>query len=106
MSNDDFSPIYVGDTEANFAPTFQNADGTAVNLSGATFFMKMENKAGTVTTCAGAWTIDDAANGKAHYQWQAADVATAGNFVLQIAITIGGATIHADPKFLQIVPVF
>ena len=102
---EDFSPIYVGDTEVPLAPQFAHADGSFVNLSGATITMKMQEATfGTVKVCSGTWTIDNAANGQAHYQWQVADVNTAGDWNLYITITIGGLPVHADFKPLQILP--
>lgn len=102
---DDFSPMFVGDTLPPFAPTFLYKDGTALNLTGATFSMKMqEQTTGVVKTCGGAWTIDDAANGKAHYSWQAVDTNTPGNWRLYVTITIGGGSQHADYKMLEILP--
>jgi hypothetical protein len=103
---DDFSPIYQGDTEVVFAPIFTYKDGTPVSLSGATLSMKMQNiNTGAVQSCSGVWTIDDATNGKAHYQWQTADVATVGIWTLYITITIGGLSVHADTKTLVILPI-
>lgn len=99
---DDFSPISTGDVLVPFSPQFQHKDGTPFNLTGATFAMKMQNEQGTVKTCSGPWTIDDAQNGKAHYQWQAADVNTAGIWTLYVTITIGGQPVHADQKTLEV----
>ncbi len=99
---DDFSPVYVGDTQVVFAPTFQHKDGTAVNLTGATISMKMQDTAGNTKTCAGTWTIDNASAGQAHYQWQAADVSAAGTWTLYITIAINSQPVHADPKTLLI----
>jgi hypothetical protein len=98
--------MYMGDTEVPFAPAFVHADGTPVVLTGATLSMKMQNiNSGVVQTCSGTWTIDDAAGGLAHYQWQAGDVATVGIWMLYITITIGGLPVHADTKTLVILPI-
>jgi hypothetical protein len=99
---DDYSPLYKGDTLIPFAPVFQHKDRTPLDLTGATFGLKMIEQAGTTKTCTGTWTIDDAAAGKAHYQWQNADVDTVGIWTLYVSITIGGKTVHADPKTLEI----
>jgi hypothetical protein len=103
---DDDSPIYVGDTGAPFAPQFVHKDGSPVSLIGATITMKMEDQynASNVKICAGPWTIDDASNGKSHYQYQASDVDTVGTWIRFITITIGGLPVHADTKVLQILP--
>lgn len=100
---DDFSPMYVGDTLPVFAPVFLHKDGTAMDLTGATITMKMaEQGDNTVKVCGGTWTIDDTINGKAHYAWQTADTNTAGDWLLYVTVTIGGAAQHADPKTLEI----
>lgn len=101
---DDYSPVYTNDTYARLAPQFIDADGY-FDLTGATISMKMQNQdTGVVNTCTGTWIIDDAATGRAHYQYQAADVATAGIWILYVTITIGGKPIHADQRLLQILP--
>src|SRR5690242_18771620 len=95
---DDFSPMYVGDTLVPFSPVFRHADGSAFNLNTATIAMKMQDLEGNLKTCHGLWLIDDAANGKAHYQWQSSDVDTAGTWNLYITVTIGGASVHTGVK--------
>lgn len=99
---EDYSPIYTGDVAVPFAPVFQHKDGSVVNLVGATINMKMQDQDGNLKICSGTWTIDDAVNGKAHYQWQTADVNTAGNWNLYVTITIGTLPVHADVKPLEI----
>jgi len=105
---DDYSPMTVGDTGKPFAPGFvqKQPDGTLgpFDLTGLTITMKMQGEDGTVKTCDPTkWTIDDAPNGKAHYQWQAADVNAAGMWNLYIVCTnAGGQPVHADMKLLQI----
>lgn len=101
---DDFSPIRVGATGSPFAPQFLYGDGTPVNLTGATISMVMFDGY-TAKTGAGTWTIDDAANGKAHYTYDAADVAKDADWQLIITITIGGKPVYADVKNLLILPV-
>lgn len=105
MATDDFTPIFQGDTGNPFAIQVLHADGTAENLTGATITMKMElmvlvggilTPTGTVQTCNGPWTIDDASNGKAHYQWQSSDVATTGVWGLYPVVTIGSLPVHLD----------
>lgn len=107
--DDDYSPIYQGDTGQPFAPIFvvKQSNGTwgAFNLTGAVIAMKMQDVTfGTIKVCTGPWSIDNAAAGQAHYQWQAADVSTPGDWNLYITITIGGLPVHADFKPLQILP--
>lgn len=106
---DDYSPIYQGDTGAPFDATFQHADGTSVSLTGATITMKMQGvsatESGTVITCAGTWTITSASTGEASYAYTSTDVGTVGLWAMYITITIAGKPIHADIKYLQILPI-
>ena len=103
--SDDYSPIYAGDTGAIFAPRFlHKSSNTPVDLVNATISMKMQSDTGLVQTCNGAWTLVDALGGLAYYSYQAADVATPGEWSLYITITIGGLPVHADVKYLSILP--
>lgn len=103
---DDYTPVFTGDYGNILAPQFLHADGSAVSLSGATLTLKMQNvDTGTTQTCTGTWTIDDATNGKAHYQYQPPDLDTAGSWNLFVTITISGKPVHADERPLQIRPV-
>ena len=99
---DDFSPIFCGDVGAAFAPQFIHEDGSPVDLTGATISMVMQETSGITKVAAGTWTIDIAANGQAHYSYNAADVDTAGSWTLYIAISISGKPTHADVKQLEI----
>jgi hypothetical protein len=105
---DDFSPISVGDTLTPFAPVFQqkvNGVLVARSLAGATLSTRMENQYGIIKVWNSAnWTIDDAVNGLAHYQYQASDVDTAGTWTMQTQIMIGGLPVHTDTKTLVILP--
>ena len=101
---DNFSPITQGDVGAKFIAQFLYDDGTPRNLTGATLSMKMQlveaigpiGVAGTVKICTGPWTIDDASNGKAHYQYQASDVDTPGIWNIYPVDTTGGQPITFD----------
>lgn len=105
-STEDFSPIYVGDTGAPFDPRFLHKDGTAIDLTGATLSMRMQNEnTNAVIVCTGTWTIDpDQVNNKglAHYAYASGDVATAGMYFLQITITITSKPLHTDIRELEI----
>jgi BppU N-terminal domain len=104
---DDDSPIYQDDTGAPFAPQFlHKLDQSPVDLTGATITMKMQPEdGGTTITCIGPWTIDNASQGMAHYQYQSADVALAGVYKRFITITNSNGPVHADMKILEILPV-
>jgi hypothetical protein len=98
---DDFSPMVAGDTLTPLSVQFSYTDGTPINLTGATLSLVLES-AGTRKVGAGTWTIDNAAAGQAHYTWQSTDINQAGIWLLQVAITIGGATLHCDVRTLEI----
>lgn len=99
---EDYSPIKVGDTGAIFAPVFQRKDGSYVNLTGATISAKAVMGATVKTWNTASWVIDNAVGGLAHYPYQAADVNTAGAWMIYTVVTIGGLPIHADTKILEI----
>lgn len=99
---DDYSPIAVGDVGATFAPVFQHKDGSTVSLAGATLSLRMQDQYGDTKTGTGTWTIDDAVNGLAHYNYSSADVNQAGTWTLYTTITIAGLPLHGDPKLLVI----
>ena len=105
IAADDFSPIYQHDTAAEFRPQFLHKDGSAMDLTGATITMIMQDSEGNVKAGAGTWTIDNTLTAQTHFDFDAADVDTAGNWTLFIAIAINGKTVHADTKQLQILPV-
>ena len=78
--------ISVGDTLTPLACQLKqrDANGTlaAVNLTGLTVKFTLVNSAGTKVVDEGTTgvTVTDAANGKVQYDFQTADVATAGTF--------------------------
>jgi hypothetical protein len=99
---EDYSPIYAGDTASPLVAQFSYKDGSAVNLTGATISMKMEDSAGNEKAASGTWTIDDVTGGNAHYNYANADVNEVGMWTLFITITIGGKPEHADERLLEI----
>lgn len=74
--------------------TWLDADGDAVNLSGATITGKMRNVfSGATTVIAGVLTVTNGSAGEFTWDYDAADVATAGPFVVQFtAAYLSGAT--------------
>ncbi len=112
-TGEDYSPIFAGDTSNPFAPQFQTTDenGNTIPqpLTGMTISMKMggpngeAGPDGVTITCGDYWTVDDAANGLAHYQWQTSDVSTPGDWTLYVTLTdSNGRPVHADTKVLRI----
>lgn len=104
---DDFSPIAVGDTGAPFAPVFTTLDANnnviAYNLSAITSLTsKATTEEGVVKTWGGTWTIDDTANGKAHYSYVAGDVDTPGVWTIHTTLFAGSLPVHTQKKTLVI----
>lgn len=102
MAVDDYSPMYVGDLAPAFSAQFSNRDGTAMNLTGASFSLVMLDSNNTRQIGQGTWVIDSATGGQAHYNWASADTAVPGLWMIQVSITISGQTQHCDPKPLTI----
>lgn len=99
---EDYTPIYVGDTGAIFAPLFLDKTNNTINLTGATLTTRMTNGSTIKTWDPTKWTIDDAPGGKAHYSYQAGDVDTPGDWMVQTTVTIGGKPVHTDVRELVI----
>lgn len=77
----------VGDTRIDFAFTLSDENG-AFDLTGHTVTLNMRNedtKASVIS--GGACSVVSAAAGTGTYTWQAADVATAGNYEVEIIAT-------------------
>lgn len=103
LPDEDFSPIYVGDTGSQFAPVFVDVDNNAIDLSNATISTRMTNQYGVTKVWDSAnWVIDNAAGGTAHYQYESTDVDTAGVWTVQTTITVNGKPRHADERILVI----
>lgn len=73
---------HVGDTEVALAATLQRPDGTAVDLTSLTVRFKMVDTAGSVKVAEtdSNVSVTDAANGQCQYNFQSADVDTAGTY--------------------------
>ena len=102
---DDFSPVTSGDTGSPFVVQFLHRyTNTPIDLTGATISMRMQNvDTQDVKVCLdSAWAVDDAENGIAHYDFQDADLDTAGTYNMSIKITKGSKPVHADVKELVV----
>lgn len=97
-----YSPVYVGDTGAIFAPLILDDANNTINLTGATLSTRMVSGTTVKTWDPTKWVIDDAAGGRAHYNYQATDVDTPGRWLVQTAIAIGGKPLHTDVRELLI----
>jgi len=97
-----YSPVYVGDTGGLFAPLFLDDINNTIDLTGATLSTRMSLGSTVKTWNSFYWTIDDGPGGKAHYNYQATDVDTAGLWQVQTVITRSGKPLHTDVRFLEI----
>lgn len=106
LNSDDYSPLYLGDTGTPWSTVFVYKNGLPYDLTGATLSLKLESVPRRVVKIGeGTWSIDDATNGRAHYNWNENDVDTVGNWNMYITIlTEAGKIIHPDPKPLTILP--
>lgn len=70
-----------------------------VSTVGATVTFRMENAASGITKIsAGTVTMDDAANGVGHYDWQAADTDTKGHFRAEVRVVYSNGKIQRFPQ--------
>lgn len=92
--------IKRGDTGPAFRATLRDANGDAVNLSGATalFYMRDIKGQRTIKVSAGAMTIIDAPGGRVEYPWAAGDTDTAGLFDAEVQVTFGDGEVQTFPN--------
>jgi hypothetical protein len=89
--------VKQGDTLPPLRGSLYDADGTLVDLAGATVTFTMGAQPGTPTVAAAA-TIVDAANGVVEYNWVAADTAIAGNFFGEFQVVFANGSIETFPN--------
>ena len=90
--------IKQGDTKKNLVRTLKNADGTVINLTGATvvFTMRKGSRAATIdeVECG----IPDEPNGVVEYAWRAGDTDDAGVYDAEFEVTLPGSEIITVPN--------
>jgi hypothetical protein len=88
-------PLIEGSTRPIWNFTVIQDDNTAFNLAGATFAGVLYSRPDTRSiTLGGSFSITSAAAGTFTYTPVAGDVAEAGEFEIEIAITIGAQPIY------------
>jgi hypothetical protein len=84
------NPVYyTGDTWPPLSGTVKDAGGNAVNISTATSIRMVAKSGATIITGATA-NDDDGSNpnrGRWHYNWAAADLSVAGDYIPEIEVT-------------------
>lgn len=109
-SGSTISPRYQGFTNPPYTFVFQDDSGVPVNLNGVdptrNFSLQLQNinNSTNVIIGNGTWTIIDATNGKAKYQWSAGDLSTIGTFRLYASVQLPGATSATpfDPIYIAV----
>lgn len=86
------SPRYVGFIDPPYNVTLTDDTGAALNLTGCTsasFTLSfMSASSGIVKAGTGTWTIPSATTGQASYQYSAADVASAGTWLIYVTVKL------------------
>jgi|SRR6516164_6857234 len=90
--------IKQNDTLPVIQEYLRNADGTAINLSGASVAFHMMFGDGTLKVNSGA-VIDNAVTGLVHYAWVGVDTNTAGTFYREWQVTTAGGGIVTTPNW-------
>lgn len=95
-------PIYKGQTRPSWVFTVHKSDGTALDITGATFTGTIRDRRSgtTVTLTVGSFSITTAASGIFTYAPVAADVAAVGSFIVEAVITISGGVFKVQADLL------
>jgi hypothetical protein len=79
--------FFTGNRNPSITETIKNADGTAHDLTGQTVKFKMRAVRSSTLKVNAAATVVSAAAGTVRYDWQAADVDTAGQYLVWWEVT-------------------
>ena len=82
----------VGNRLPAISENIVTESGAAVDLTGATVKFKMRRISSSTLKVDAAATVDNAAGGLVHYDWAAADVDTAGEYLVWWEVTSAGKT--------------
>ena len=90
--------IKQNDTGPAMLATLQDANGTAVNLTGANVRFHMQSINGGSPVVDAAATIVTAASGLVRYNWLAADTGTVGTYQAEFEVTYADTSIETFPN--------
>ena len=93
--------FYFGqnDTSPTLTDTLFDANGNAVDLTGATVHFTMTDRFGVVViNAATASIVAPATNGNVSYTWQSGDLANAGTYRARWIVTFAGGAIESFPN--------
>lgn len=86
------------DTAPAFTATLRDANGTVIDLTGASARFLMREPRARILKVNGAMTIPDAANGRVSYAWATGDTDTAGKYQVEVEVTFSDSTIQTFPN--------
>lgn len=91
--------IKQNDTRPTMSATLIDANGSSVDLTGATVSLKMRKSGETsAVSLAGTASVVTADKGKVQYVWAAADTATVGSYEGEFEVTFSGGAIQTFPN--------
>ena len=90
--------IKQNDTGPAMLATLQDANGNAINLTGASVRFHMRSVGGGNPVVDAAATVVTAASGIVRYNWVAADTDTVGTYRAEFEVTYADASIETFPN--------
>jgi hypothetical protein len=90
--------VKQNDTSPAMLATLQDADGNAVNVTGATVRFHMRPVGTTTVVVDEAATIVTPLDGLVRYDWQAADTATIGSYQAEFEVTYADSSVETFPN--------
>lgn len=90
--------IKKNDTTPAITSTLQDADGNAVNLTGATVKFIMRKKGASSAKVDASATVVTPAEGTVSYTWVTANTDTAGDYEAEWQVTFAGGAVQTFPN--------
>lgn len=90
--------VKQNDTSPAMLATLQDADGNAVNVTGATVRFHMRAVGSTQVVVDEAATIVTPLDGLVRYDWQAADTDTIGSYQAEFEVTYADSSVETFPN--------
>lgn len=90
--------IKRGDTSPSMLATLQDANGSAVDITGATVRFHMRKTGSSATVVDEAATVVTADAGLVRYDWQTSDTDTVGSYQAEFEVTYSDGTIETFPN--------
>lgn len=90
--------IKEGDTSPELQATLKDAEGSAIDLTGASARFHMRAPGAAAAAVDAAATVVTAASGIVKYTWIAGDTDVAGRYEAEFEITFGDGSIESFPN--------